>query len=116
MKRSSSRWNFISLLFFALLIGCAQVSPELTWVTPGEDDNVAGTVVLRVEAVGETPPANVVFKVGDRPVAKVYVEEGAYSALWNSKEAQPGAVTLTATPYGGTAIRREIIVASNGSE
>lgn len=116
MKCSPSHRYFISLLLIALLMGCTQVSPELTWVTPGEGDNVAGTVELRVEAVGETPPANVVFKIDDRPVAKVYVKDGVYSALWDSKKVQPGAVTLTATPYGGTAIRWEITVASKGSE
>lgn len=103
-------------LLLALLSSCVQVSPEVVWLTPGEGDSVAGTVELQVEAAGETPPANVVFRVDNQPVAKVYVEEGLYRAIWDSEEVQPGDATLIAKPYGGPAISRVITVTNAEGE
>ena len=116
MKRLPSYRSFHLPLLLTLLSSCTEVSPELVWRAPGEGDSVAGTVELQVEATGETPPANVVFTVDNQPVAKVYAEAGMYRAFWDSAEAQPGAVTLIAKPYGGTPIRREIIVTNSGNE
>ncbi len=115
MKRLPTQYYF-SLLFLVLLIGCSEVSPELTWITPGEGDNVVGTVQMRVEAVGETPPANVVFAADNIPIAKVYAADGGYNAIWNSENAKPGLVTLTAKPYGGIPIRREITLTNARNE
>lgn len=106
-------------ILFCILVclpGCTQITPELRWVTPGEGANVTGTVELSVEAFEEIPPANVVFSVDARPVAKAYPVEGVFNAVWNSEETPSGSVKLTAKPYGGTPVTRVITVSKERGE
>ncbi len=102
-------------LFLLVLCGCTN-EQSLVWVTPGAGHQVSGVVELKVEAIGETPPSNVVFAVDNTPVAKVYAEENQFSAVWNSKNVPPGSVTLIAKPYGGPAISRVINVTNAEGE
>lgn len=104
MKRSM-------MVGLVLLSACAQVQPNLSWLEPTPGSVVVGNVELTVAAVGESPE-NVVFYLGDEPIAKAYAEEeGRFSTVWDSTIVSPGDYSLRAKPYGGSAITTRVTVA-----
>lgn len=103
------------LVFLSVTLGgCSQPPPGLAWDRPAQGGVVAGTVELVAVAVGETPPANVVFYADGQPVGKAYGADGRYAALWNSRGAPAGAVVLSAKPFGGPAVTRAVTVTVGG--
>ncbi len=94
-----------------LLTSCSQLEPNLVWLEPTPGSVVVGTVELTVAAVGESPE-NVVFYLGDEPIAKAYAEEeGRFNTVWDSTIVSPGDYSLRAKPYGGSAITTRVTVA-----
>lgn len=96
-----------------LLTGCAELEPNLTWLEPMPGSVVTGAVELSVQAVEETGiPSNVVFYLDNDPIAKAYVEDGRFTAVWESSMVSPGDHLLRAKPYDGPSVDARITVAA----
>ena len=102
--------RFSALLLLAL-VACQPGAPTLRWLSPTPGGTVSGQVRLSVEALGENAPPNVVFVLGDKEVAKAYLKEGGYEALFDTSAVAPGRYTLRAVPYGAPSLPLPITVA-----
>lgn len=104
------------LVGLVLLSACVQVQPSLTWLEPTPGSVVVGTVELSVQTVGETQTfSNVVFYLGNDPIAKTYGEDGRFTSTWDSSTAAPGDHLLRAKPYNGSPVEARITVVAGTS-
>lgn len=102
------------LVGLVVLSSCNQTQPSLTWLEPAPGSVVAGTVELSVQAVGETQTfPNVVFYLGDDPIAKAYENDGRFTATWESSKAAVGDHILRAKPYNGPPVEARITVVAS---
>jgi hypothetical protein len=101
------------LVGLVILSSCNRIQPSLTWLEPTPGSVVVGTVELSVQTVGETPTfSNVVFYLGDDPIAKAYGEDGRFTATWESSTVAPGDHLLRAKPYNGPPVEAPVTVAT----
>lgn len=108
--------RLLLLVGLVLLSARVQVQPSLTWLEPTPGSVVAGTVELSVQAVGETETfANVVFYLGNDPIAKAYGEDGRFTTTWESSTAAPGDHLLRAKPFNGPPVEAPITVVASRS-
>ncbi len=102
-----------TLLLLALLVACQQGAPTLRWLSPSARGTVSGKVRFRVEPLTEPAPPNVVFRLGDKEVAKAYLVGDVYETVLDTSDIEPGDYTLRAVPYGAQSLPLEISVARN---
>lgn len=106
------RW-MSTLLLLALLVACQQGAPTIRWLSPSAGGTISGKVRLRVEPLAEPAPPNVVFRLGDKEVAKTYLAGDVYETVLDTSDIEPGDYTLRAVPYGAPSLPLEISVARN---
>lgn len=92
--------------------GCSVLNQSsVLWLSPRENGVVTGTVELRVQALVEPTPANVMFYIDDEPHVKAYSDDGVYVATWNAQEVTAGEHTVTAKPFGLPGVSTTLITA-----
>ena len=93
-----------------LLASCTPEPTTVVWVTPKENEKVAGVVRLQVEALADPAPTNVTFFVDGSAVGKAYGDNGRFEVTWNSTSVPSGDVVLAAKPYAAPPIRTTVEV------
>lgn len=100
------------LVVIYLLAGCARTTPNLAWVVPTEGSTVSGVLNLKVTALQEPYPANVVFFADGQPIAKAYQEDGIYQAVWDTTATEMASVKLKAKAFSGPSIAVDVNLAA----